>query len=265
MDWTVAEGGTYEEAVASLLKSLGADKSEIEVEDLGEQRKMFGFGGVVMRVRGRFRVESFRDEPAQKAKPAPRHSQQHPARAASPRTQKQSQPPQQAQAVKEDASASQVAEMEEKGCAFLEEIVRAMGVDGATVTASSSGSTITLNIESSAGGLIIGRSGETLEALQTLMEIYASRLNEGRTRLVVDTENYRLRREEKLKETALKAAEEVIAKGKKVYMGYMKSSERKMVHTVLQGNDKVETKSQGAGENRQIVIYPARHGGSSGK
>ena len=243
MDWTTAEGNSYEEAVDSLLKSLGADKSEVEIEDLGEQRKMFGFGGVVTRVRGRFRVESFRDESPRRrpGKPEKEHSAkatEHPAKA--------------------NASPSQLSEMEEKGCVFLTEILARMGIDDARVTPSTDGSVITLNIESGSGGLIIGRAGETLEALQTLLEIYASRLNEGLTKMIVDTENYRSRREDKLRELALKAAEEAVVKGKKVYLGNMKSSERKLIHTVLQDNTKVQTRSQGSGETRQVVVYPAR-------
>jgi spoIIIJ-associated protein len=155
-------------------------------------------------------------------------------------------------------TAEEAADIAEKSRGFLKEILDAMGVESAAVTASVESGIIILNIESGAGGLIIGRGGETLEAFQTILEIYASRVNGGKAKVLVDAENYRARREEKLKEIAERAANDAIAKGKKVFLGSMKASERKLIHTILQDNPKVETRSQGDGDRRQVVVYPVR-------
>lgn len=272
MDWTMAEGADYEEAVGALLKSLGADKSEVEIEDLGVHKKLFGLGGAVTRVRGRFRTDIPVDQPAaREQKREERQPRREPRENREPRQNREAREPRENREVREKREPREnretpetpldpavAAEIAEKARLLLKEILDKMGVATATVTASVAEGGITLNIESDAGGLIIGRGGETLEALQTIIEIFASRQNEARAKIVVDTENWRARREEKLKEMAEKAANDAIERNRKVYLGTMKASERKLIHTILQDNPKVQTKSQGDGDHRQVVVYPVR-------
>ena len=228
MSWTNVEGETYEKAVATLLNALGADRSEVELEHLGVHHKFLGFGKAVVKVRGRLKRESFEDKP-DKTKKRP--------------------------AVQADSEQMQAAK---NARGFLEEIVKNIGIENAAVKVVPRESGITLDIVSDSGGLIIGRKGETLEALQMIMEIYAHRQSGKRVSLVVDTENYRSRRKDKLADIARSSADEAIDKKGKVYLGPMKSSERKYIHSCLQGDKRVNTKSEGEGDRRQVVVIPVR-------
>lgn len=231
MSWTDVEGETYEKAVATLLNSLGADRSEVELEHLGVHHKFLGFGKAVVKVRGRLKRESFEDKP-DKTKKLP----------AVPRMPRDSE---QVQAAKNARG-------------FLEEIVKNIGIENATVKVVPKENGITLDIVSDSGGLIIGRKGETLEALQMIMEIYAHRQSGKRVSLVVDTENYRSRRKDKLADIARNSANQAVDKNGKVYLGPMKSSERKYIHSCLQTDKRVNTKSEGEGDRRQVVVIPVR-------
>ncbi len=233
MEWTTAEGKSYEEAVATLLKSMGADRSEVEIEDLGDTKKLFGLGGTVAKVRGRLLEESFAEAPA-------RHRPK--ANGSAPKS----------------IDADALGDIPEKMRAFLEDIVEKMNIKNAAVEIRSAEGEIVLNITGVDGGVLTGKNGETLEALQTLVEIYAGRLNGSKLPFVVDAEDYRQHREEKLRGLAEKSAEKAVKTGRKVFLGPMKPSERKTIHAFLQNDTRVKTHSQGTGDNRQVVIYPEK-------
>lgn len=234
MNWRMAEGATFDEAVTALLKTMGADKSEVEIEDLGEQRRMFGLGGTYVKIRGRLKQDAVEGESRPKSRP------EKTARSSAPAP-----------------ANADMGEVSEKAAEFLRQIVKGMDVCEAKVKIVSDKGDITLKICDEDKPFPIGNNGEVLDAVQTLVGIYVGRLHDGKTRVTVDAGNYREQRVGKLKELAEKAADEAIAKGKKVYMGTMKSAERKIIHAALQDNAGVQTKSQGEGDRRQVVVYPA--------
>jgi spoIIIJ-associated protein len=236
----MAEGASFEEAVASLLKTMGADKSEVEIENLGEQRKMFGLGGTYTKIRGRLKQEAVSGE----TRPKIRAEKVVPTRASAPAP-----------------GDAEMAEIGEKAADFLREIIKRMDVSDAKVNVSADKGEITLDITDSNRPFPIGNNGEVLDAIQTLVGIYVGRLHEGKARITVDAGNYREHRIGKLKELAEKAANEATTKGKKVYLGTMKSAERKIIHAALQDNTNVQTKSQGEGDHRQVVVSPATRQG----
>ncbi|MBI3794016.1 MAG: hypothetical protein HY280_04710 [Nitrospinae bacterium] len=235
MNWRMAQGATFEEAVASLLKSLGADESEVEIENLGESRKLFGLGGPVIKVRGRLKEDAVRGEPREKTERV--------------RTEPKNTTP---------MTESEIEEIAEKASLFLQSIIENMNLPKYKITITVEKTEVTLVINDHDEPFAVGRNGEVLEAIQTLLGIYIGRLHEGRARITVDAGNYRENRLESLKTIAEKAAAEALAKGKKVYLGPMKSSDRKVVHAALQENADVQTKSQGEGDRRQVVVYPAK-------
>ena len=105
-------------------------------------------------------------------------------------------------------------------------------------------------------GLLIGWRGETLRAFQTVVNLI---LNEGRVdrrRLVVDVEHYRNRREETVKEMALRLADRVRRTGERVMMDPMQSYERRIVHITLEKEPGIRTESQGEEPNRRVAILP---------
>ena len=103
-------------------------------------------------------------------------------------------------------------------------------------------------------GILIGRRGETLDALQYLTSLKVNRGQEGYTRVTLDTENYRAKREEALARLANRMANRAIKTGRKVSLEPMNPYERRILHSALQSNDQVDTHSEGEEPNRHVVI-----------
>jgi len=106
-------------------------------------------------------------------------------------------------------------------------------------------------------GVLIGRRGQTLEAVQELLRSAMQREFQRRSRIVVDVEGYRARRLEKLEEKAKEAVDEVLRAGEPVRLEPMDSFERKAIHRLVADIDGVESRSQGRDPARRIVIEPA--------
>lgn len=118
--------------------------------------------------------------------------------------------------------------------------------------------TIVFHIETDEdAGMLIGRRGQTLDALQYLLNVaYGPQI--GR-RLIVDVQDYRKRHQEKLIEQALSAADRVRTTGRPMRLPPMSAGDRRIVHQELQAYNDLETGSQGDDPNRFIVIYPKRN------
>jgi spoIIIJ-associated protein len=121
--------------------------------------------------------------------------------------------------------------------------------------------TITLHVEGAdeeAMGLLIGRRGETLRSLQFMVNLLVSRKVQKWPQVVVDVGNYRQRRQESLEGLARRMAERVRQSGRPLALEPMGAYERRIVHLALRGDPTVYTESSGEGENRKVVIYPAK-------
>jgi spoIIIJ-associated protein len=121
--------------------------------------------------------------------------------------------------------------------------------------------TITLHVEGAdeeAMGLLIGRRGETLRSLQFMVNLLVSRKVQKWPQVVVDVGNYRQRRQESLEGLARRMAERVRQSGRPLTLEPMGAYERRIVHLALRADPTVYTESSGEGENRKVVIYPAK-------
>ncbi|MFQ5925419.1 MAG: RNA-binding cell elongation regulator Jag/EloR [Dehalococcoidia bacterium] len=204
-----------EEAVELALKKLGANRDEVEVVVLEKGRPGFlGFGAEEARVR----VIRHRLEEAERA------------------------------------SATLAKEM-------LEKLLNLMKVSASVCVKepSSSGeiggrAPIALDITGEDPGILIGRRGNTLSSLQYLLYLMVSHQMKARVLLSVDVESYRDRREEALKNLALRMAERVRASGHSVTLEPMSPSERRIIHLALQDHPEVITQSIGEGESRKVTI-----------
>ena len=117
---------------------------------------------------------------------------------------------------------------------------------------------ILINLEGNELGILIGRRGETLDALQYLVSLAVNKNTETRKKIIIDVEGYRKRREETLQKLALKLADKAKQKGRNVVLEPMTSQERRIIHTVLQGRDDIYTFSEGEEPCRKIVISPKK-------
>jgi len=115
---------------------------------------------------------------------------------------------------------------------------------------------IVFNIKGGNSAVLIGKHGQTLEAIQYLVEKIVNKRSEQRVRVQIDVEGYLENRRANLKSTALRLAEKSKRTGKPVTIGQMNTTDRRIVHLVLKNDDKVRTQSMGEGLYRKLVIFP---------
>lgn len=113
---------------------------------------------------------------------------------------------------------------------------------------------INIDLQGRNMGVIIGRRGETLDALQYLTGIVANKGNPAYKKVLLDTESYRKKREETLVKLANRIADRVINMKKSITLEPMNPYERRIIHSTLQDNKKIETYSVGDEPNRKVVI-----------
>ena len=142
---------------------------------------------------------------------------------------------------------------------FLSGLLERMQVPGRVLAAEVDGG-LRLCIDAETMGLLIGRRGETLDALQYLTSLVANRgrKEEGYLRITLDTEGYRSRREETLRRLAHRNAVRVRQTGRPVAMEPMNPYERRILHSALQGFSGVSTHSEGEEPNRRVIITPEK-------
>lgn len=136
---------------------------------------------------------------------------------------------------------------------FLNTVLEGIGLE-ASVDISMDEERMNIEISGESMGVIIGRRGETLSALQYLTSLVVNRKTEGYTKISIDTENYKKKREESLIKLANKTAEKVIKYRRNITLDPMNPYERRIVHSSLQGNDKISTFSTGDEPMRRVVV-----------
>lgn len=136
---------------------------------------------------------------------------------------------------------------------FLNTVLEGIGLE-ASVDISTDEERMNIEISGESMGVIIGRRGETLSALQYLTSLVVNRKTEGYTKISIDTENYKKKREESLIKLANKTAEKVIKYRRNITLDPMNPYERRIVHSSLQGNDKISTFSTGDEPMRRVVV-----------
>ena len=140
--------------------------------------------------------------------------------------------------------------------AALKKILALMPMEGVTVSARHEEGTIALNIEGDKSGLLIGRKGRTLDALQFIVNKMVNKALEKKTQVVVDSENYRQRRNDHLNQMALKMSEKAKKSRKPVTTNLLNPHDRRIVHLALRDDEELYTKSRGEGILKKVVIIP---------
>ncbi len=152
----------------------------------------------------------------------------------------------------------------ERAKEILTEILKHVGLP-TVVEAEARNGHVYLNIISNGSGLLIGKRGKTLQALQYLVsKILQSQTGENLS-VIVDTENYRSKREESLAELAHQLCDKVKKSHRPLTTGPMNAQDRRIIHLALKEDSGVRTKSKGEGNLRRVVIYPVKKGKKSPK
>ncbi|MCL4544253.1 MAG: Jag N-terminal domain-containing protein [Chloroflexi bacterium] len=270
MDRVEATGRTVEEAVANALLRLRVDRSAVDIQVLHEgSRGLLGIGAEDARILVTLksvaeapvslsegmasRIEDV--EAAEDARPV--RSTRQPLRQLD---SDEDLPDTLLDAGEEDEEADvelAVAsdELIETALGILQELLELLHLEG-EVEVRSRSYPLTINVHGEDLGILIGHHGDTLASLQLLVNLLVSRKMGRWTRVVVDVEEYRLRRERTLRQLAARTAERVHRTRQAVTLEPMPSNERRVVHLALQGDRYVSTHSVGEGDNRKVVISP---------
>ncbi len=244
-----AEGPTIEAAVTAALTRLQADREQVEIEILAQATKGFlGIGGRKARVRATLRNPVSVQEPKPAYPSAIDTSSQERGRGTRQRTPSG-----------ESAAQPVPRETGEKACQILSEILRLMGVE-APVSLNFQGTEAVITLENTADGLLIGRKGQTLDALEYLLNRMVARGEEGEAHLILDAEDYRERRRQSLESLALRLSERAKRRRKTVTLNPLSPRDRRVVHLALEGDPLVVTKSMGRGYFRRLSIVPEEAG-----
>lgn len=142
---------------------------------------------------------------------------------------------------------------------FVTTLINKMGYDATVTISARRDSKISLNIESENSSILIGRKGKNLDAIQLLANVYAATIDED-AKIVIDSENYRMRHEDQIVRNAVRSAEYVRRSGRSKLLEPMNPFERRLVHTALNDFKGVETKSEGEGVYKQVRIIPTEKG-----
>ncbi len=288
-----ATGRTVEEAISAGLETLGMSIGDVTVDILQEGSKgLFGlFGSRQAKVRLTIKEqETIRDTQSifanslSTARPTPRTEPTPPPRPRAPRAPesapKEPRPPKSPKAsatptAEEPASESAPrrparaavpaapvipATPAEPGTiaadaqGFLEQLTQLMGIPVAVDVATDEEGNIRADLSGDAQGVLIGRRGETLDALQYLTSLKINRGKDQYVRLTLDSEGYRAKREEALVRLANRMANRARKTGRRVALEPMNPYERRVLHSALQGREDVSTHSEGEEPNRHVVI-----------
>ena len=148
----------------------------------------------------------------------------------------------------------------QRALGIVTEIVGLMGIDAQAEITSDEPDAVYIDIHSSSDlGLLIGKRGQTLAALQLLAAMMANRGQpaDTRRRIVLDAEGYRARRERALNATARSAAQQAKRSGRSVTLDSLSPRERRIVHVALTDDPDVSTRSEGEDPHRSVIVYPS--------
>jgi len=254
----VASGKTVDDAINNGLSMLGVRRDQVDVEVITEgSRGVLGFGAEHARVQ-----LTVKPKPAPKPAPAPRPT---PIPRPEPRPEPAQATPEPAEPLAATEAEVEEPEVGEVGREILSDVLRLMGVRAAVevqpgyeLADEGQPPPTVLNITGEDLGILIGRRGETLRALQYLVRLMASHRLKQWTNLVVDVENYLVRRRQSLESLAQRVAEQAVRTGRTQTMEPMPAYERRLVHIALRKNPRVTTQSVGEGEKRKVTVIPKR-------
>ena len=251
---------TVDAAIEEALKELGMSRDDVSVEILDMGKTGFlGFGASPARVRVSYETPD--PAPEKPAKPAPKQEKKA---APAPKQEKAAAPKAEAPAPapKSEVKAAPAVTDENPDYAairsFLTGLLERMGVNAEMEISARDNGGINVNLAGPAMGAIIGRRGETLDAIQHLTNYVVNKDSEKHLHISVDAEAYRSKREESLTRLAEKMAEKAIKYKRSMALEPMNSYERHVIHTALQNYEGVTTSSTGVEPNRRVVVSYVR-------
>ena len=228
------EGRTEQEAIDKAAEELGITKDDFDVEILEAQRAGLFKKGYV-------KIQVHTNQGGQNEQPD------------SYEASKDDRPVTRTQPVFGDPEPK--SDFEKQMIEFIEGLIERMGYSGKVSILFREERKIGLKIESEHSSILIGKKGKNLDAIQLLANIYAGRKGMEDLRIILDSENYRIRREESLVRLAYSVADRVRENRGSMLLEPMNPFDRRLIHTTLNDISDVETKSEGEGLYKQVRVY----------
>jgi len=284
-----ATGKTIDLAIEAALQQLNMDRDSVSVEVLENPKTGFlGIGASPAKVKVTYEVPDEEVKPApalssaSRSKPKKQEPKQEPlkplnpinpkpakaeapkAKAEAPKAERRQEQPKKARSEKKPApkaaapakeyAPAEPGSVEERIEVFIKGLLEHMGSDAVPHCVKTESDTYQVDLIGENLGMLIGRRGETLDAIQHLTNYTVNRDSNKRSRINVDAENYRLKREESLQRLAQKVAGKVVKYRRNITLEPMNAYERHVIHATLQDIPDVTTFSTGTEPNRRVVV-----------
>jgi spoIIIJ-associated protein len=233
------EGRTEKEAIDKAAAELGMEKDQFDVEILETQRSGLFKKGFV-------KIQVHTDASISETEQSGNSSAEERAPAVKNNRKKRTEP---------GTGSGSTEDFEAALVSFVETLIDRMGYAGKVSVLYREESKIGLKIESEYSSILIGKKGKNLDAIQLLANIYAGRIGRDDIRVILDSENYRLRREESLVRLAYTVADKVRESRSSILLEPMNPFDRRLIHTTLNDISDVETKSEGEGLYKQVRVF----------
>ncbi len=264
-----ATGKTLDLAIQAGLDMLQMDRDSVSVEVLEQPRSgFFGIGATPAKVKLTYEVpdpipekkpEPVKPQPkAEEVKPQPKAKAEAPKAKPQPKPQPKTEAPK-AEAPKPVYTPAAAGTVEERIETFMKGLLEHMGSDAVPVATKTGEDTYSVELQGNALGMLIGRRGDTLDAIQHITNYSVNHGQGKRVRINVDAENYRQKREESLVRLANKVAGKVVKSHRNITLEPMNAYERHVIHAALQDYPDVTTYSTGTEPGRRIVVAYSRY------
>ena len=262
LKWIESTGKTEDAAIEAALVKLGMDRDEVSVEILERAKSGFlGIGSCPAKVKVTYEApDEPEPAPAPSPEPVPAVKKEPPRPVAAEKPAPPRTPEHPAPAEKPESAPAAAAAEDKTGriVEFMTGLLAHMGADARPVVKQDPQGNYQVELVGENLGGLIGRRGETLDAIQQLTSYCVNRGQSKRVRIYLDAEGYRAKREESLVRLARKVAGKVSKYRKNVTLEAMNAYERHVIHTALQDYPDVTTNSIGTEPNRRIVVSYSR-------
>ena len=265
MEYITVSAKTLDDAITEALIQLGVTSDQLEYEVI--EKGSAGFLGIGMKqavIKARRKVveepeaeivEDVKSEPAVMKKEEPKTVKKEIAKKETIKKETVKKEP-----AKKEADLAKVESQTIEACEkFIYDVLKAMDMTDVKVTSVvDEEGALSIDMEGSNMGILIGKRGQTLDSLQYLTNRVANKMQEGYVRVKLDTEDYRRRRKETLENLAKNIASKVKRTRRSVSLEPMNPYERRIIHSALQGDPAVSTHSEGEEPYRRVVVTLVR-------
>jgi spoIIIJ-associated protein len=250
-------GKTIDAAINAALEQLGTDRDSVTVEVLENPKTGFlGLGGTPARVLVK-RLDDLGEKPGSAAKSAPKPAAK-PSPKSAPKSESKPKSKPAAPAKKKEPRVREadtgVSQPNGDASEILKGILDRMGITGAAITQKETERGLLLEVSGSNMGRLIGKRGETLDAVQRILSSSVNKGGADWTRIIIDVEKYRAKRNESLEALARSTADKVVRYNRDMLLEPMNAYSRHVIHLTLQDNPYVTTHSVGNEPQRRVII-----------